>query len=40
MAAIGMTPEQMHECRKGPGDGGYWLVVLVLGGAIIGALGI
>jgi uncharacterized protein DUF1761 len=105
-AAIGMTPEQMQECRKGPGaylpfvyaflanaviawvlagllghlgpvtlrsgvisglfcwagfvittmlvnnsfamrspkllviDGGYWLVVLVLSGAIIGALGI
>ena len=106
LAAIGMTPEQMHECRKGPGaflpflyafvanliiawvlggllghlgqvtlrngalsglfcwggfvfptmlvnnrfamrspkllliDGGYWLVVLVLSGAIIGALGV
>ncbi len=106
MAAIDMTPEQMHECRKGPGaflpfvyafvanliiawvlggllghlgqltlrngalsglfcwggfvfptmlvnnrfamrspkllliDGGYWLVVLVLSGAIIGALGV
>ena len=105
-AAIGMTPEQMQECRKGPGaflpfvyaflanaviawvlagllghlgpvtlrsglisglfcwggfvfptmlvnnrfgmrspkllviDGGYWLVVLVLSGAIIGALGV
>jgi hypothetical protein len=106
LAAIGMTPEQMHECRKGPGaflpfvyafvanviiawvlggllghlgqltlrngalsglfcwggfvlptmlvnnrfamrspkllliDGGYWLIVLVLSGAIIGALGV
>jgi len=106
MAAIGMTPEQMHECRKGSGaflpfvyaflanliiawvlggllghlgqlalrngalsglfcwggfvfttmlvnnrfamrsskllliDGGYWVVVLVLSGAIIGAVGV